>query len=127
MTSTFAQMLVTNVMDATRISDGKLVSLKRVKSSSQEIVIASLLSSEELRKDPRNHCVPILDIIADTEDPTLSFIIMPFLRHIDDPPFDTVGSILECMEQLLEASLSFLVLRLPLNPSRVLCSSMNTT
>ena len=95
-------MFKTNVMDATRISDGKLVLLKRVKSSSQEIVIASLLSSEELRKDPRNHCVPVLDIIVDAEDPAVSFIVMPFLRHIDDPPFDTVGSILECMEQLLE-------------------------
>ena len=79
-----------------------------MKSSPQEIVIASLLSSEELRKDPRNRCVPILDIIVDTEDPALSFIVMPFLRHVDDPPFDTVGSVLECMEQLLKASLSFL-------------------
>ena len=100
-------MFVTNVMDATRISDGKLVSLKRVKSSSQEIVIASLLSSEGLRKDPRNHCVPILDIIVDIEDPALSFIVMPFLRDVDDPPFDTVGSAFECMEQLLEVRILF--------------------
>ena len=126
MTSTFAQMLVTNAMDATRISDGKLVSLKRVKSSSQEIVIASLLSSEELRSDPRNHCVPILDAIVDTEDPALSFIVMPFLRHVDDPPLDTVGSVLECMEQLLEVSLSFLSLDLLLRPSRASLSFMST-
>ena len=89
-------------------------------------MIASLLSSEELRSDPRNHCVPILDVIVDTEDPALSFIVMPFLRHVDDPPFDTVGSVLECMEQLLEVSLSFLSLDLPLRPSRASLSFMST-
>ena len=113
-------------MDATRISDGKLVLLKQVKSSSQELVIASLLSSEESRKDPRNHCVPILDIIVDTEDPSISYMVMPFLRHVDDPPFDTVGSVLECMEQLLEVRFLSASLRQLLRLCRVLCSSTNT-
>ena len=101
MTSTFAQMLVTNVMDATRISDGKLVSLKRVKSSSQEIVIASLLSSEELRKDPRNHCVPIPDVFS-SEDDHLDFIVMPLLVKFWTPRFSSVNEVLDFMRQMLE-------------------------
>ena len=58
----------------------------------------------ELRRDPRNHCVPIFDVFVDTRDPTISFIVMPFLLPIDRPEFDTVGSILKCIEQLLEVS-----------------------
>lgn len=27
---------------------------------------------------------------------------MPFLRYVDDPEFDSIGSVLECVEQLLE-------------------------
>ena len=91
-------------MDATRVSDGKLVLFKKVKSASEEIKIASFFSSDKLRKDPRNHCVPVLDIIRDREDPATSFLVMPFLRWVDDPQFDTVGSILDCVHQLLEVS-----------------------
>ena len=57
-----------------------------------------------MRKDPRNHCVPILDVLDDPADPATSFLVMPFLRNIDDPEFDTVGSILQCVSQLLEVS-----------------------
>ena len=99
-------------MDATRISDGKLVLMKYVKSESLEVKIATLLSSEELRKDPRNHCVPVLDVLTDPQDPTMSFLVMPFLRYIDDPEFDTVGSILECIDQLLQVSSFFVFARL---------------
>ena len=91
-----------HVMDGIRASDGTLVLFKKVKLASQEVEIASFLSSEELRKDPRNHCVSILDVIADDKDSTDCFLVMPFLRWIDDPEFDTVGTILDCVEQLLE-------------------------
>ena len=95
-------MFVTNVMDATRISDGKLVSLKRVKSSSQEIVIASLLSSEGLRKDPRNHCVPILDIIPIPNSDDEVIVVMLFLREATQPIFERVGEVVDYLHQLLE-------------------------
>ena len=78
--------------------------LKKVASGSQEIRIASYFSTGDLRKDPRNHCVPILDVFVDSQDPAISFIVMPFLRPIDQPEFDTVGSILTCVEQLLEVN-----------------------
>ncbi|KAI0773748.1 kinase-like domain-containing protein [Fomes fomentarius] len=91
-----------HLMDATNVSDGKLVLIKKVVSNSPELHIATCLSSKELRKDPRNHCVPILDAFVDTQEPAISFIVMPFLRPIDKPEFDTVGSILNCVDQLLE-------------------------
>ncbi|KAI0767251.1 kinase-like domain-containing protein [Fomes fomentarius] len=96
-----------HLLDGKRLSDGKLILFKRVASDSQEVYIASYLSSEELRKDPRNHCVPILDVLQDPHEPSISFLVMPFLRYIDQPEFDTIGSILECVQQLLEG-LSFL-------------------
>ncbi|KAI0723542.1 kinase-like domain-containing protein [Earliella scabrosa] len=90
------------VMDARRLSDGKQVAIKKLSSDSNELRIGAYMSSEGLRQDTRNHCVPILDVLVDPNDPTMTFIVMPLLRYIDDPDFDTVGSILDCVEQLLE-------------------------
>ncbi|KAI0773747.1 kinase-like domain-containing protein [Fomes fomentarius] len=89
-------------IDARRKLDGKSVLLKKVRSDSEELRIASYLSSDELRRDPRNHCVPILDVLTDPKDPTISYLIMPFLRSLDHPEFETVGNIFDCVGQLLE-------------------------
>ncbi len=78
--------------------------IKKVVRDSQEVRIATYFSSAALRDDPRNHCVPVLDVLDDLEDPSLSFMIMPFLRRIHDVEFDTVGSIFDCVGQLLEVS-----------------------
>ncbi|KAI0369571.1 hypothetical protein BV20DRAFT_1020643 [Pilatotrama ljubarskyi] len=91
-----------SVIDATRMSDGTLVYLKRVPSDSQELQILSYLSSEDMRRDPRNHCVPLLDVIRDDSQPNTSFIVMPFLRYIDSPSFELVEDILDCLDQILE-------------------------
>ena len=91
-----------NLVDATRISDGKLVYIKRVKTGDQESSIASLLSSNDLRMDSRNHTVPILDNFVDNEDPGTSYMVMPFLRPIDDPDFEVVDEVAEFVSQILE-------------------------
>ena len=96
------QMFRLNVLDGRRLSDDRLVLFKKVRTGSEEVRIATRFSSDEARCDVRNHCVPILDVIVDREDPTISFLVMPFLRYIDDPEFDTVEGILECIGQLLE-------------------------
>ncbi|KAI0643664.1 hypothetical protein C8Q79DRAFT_976044 [Trametes meyenii] len=96
-----------HLMDARRIVDNKLVLFKRVRTDSPELSVALFLSNPENRSNPRNHCIPILEILQDPEDETLSYIIMPFLRYIDSPAFETVGEILDCCEQLLEG-LAFL-------------------
>ena len=92
-------------MDATRLSDGKLVVLKQIRADSNELKIAMHFSSRTMREDPRNHCVPVLDVIPDKDDSSKCFVVMPFLRYVDFPPFESIQSMLDCGEQLLEVCL----------------------
>lgn len=45
--------------------------------------------------------MPILDVFEDDVDPAISYIVMPFLRLIDDPPLQYVHDIVELTDQLL--------------------------
>lgn len=60
------------------------------------------MSSRPLSSEPNNHCVPLIDIFEDNEEPQLTYIVMPFLRTIDDPPFDTVADVMDFIDQLFE-------------------------
>lgn len=91
-----------HLIDATRISDGLLVYLKRISTGDEESRIACMLSAPSLRDDPRNHCVPILDIFQDDKDESISYMVMPFLRLIDSPPFEIPQEVTELVDQLLE-------------------------
>ncbi|EIW62129.1 uncharacterized protein TRAVEDRAFT_70311 [Trametes versicolor FP-101664 SS1] len=93
------------MIDATRISDGKLVMLKAVQETSTELDICRYFSSGSLRDDPRNRCIPLLEALSHPSDPDVCIMVMPYLRNIDQPPFDTVEDILECGEQLLDGLL----------------------
>ncbi|GBE79197.1 hypothetical protein SCP_0203940 [Sparassis crispa] len=97
--------VVQHLIDATRLSDGALVHIKRVNTGDNESQIATMLSSDALRNDPRNHCVPILEVIQDTDDETISYMVMPFLRFIDNPPFQTVENLVDFADQILEGLL----------------------
>jgi hypothetical protein len=90
------------LVDATRISDGKLVYIKQVQKGDLESCIALALSAIN---DPTNHSVPILDTFEDSDNKLISYIVMPFLRLIDDPPFDRVEEVLDFVDQLLEVRL----------------------
>ena len=89
------------LVDATRISDGKLVYIKKVETNDQESRIALLLCSYQ---DLANHSVPILDVFADTQDDSISYIVMPFLRPVDQPPFYVIEEILNFADQILEVT-----------------------
>jgi hypothetical protein len=73
-----------------------------------EADIGSLLSSEPLSSDPRNHCVPIYEVFSFPNDHTLNVLVMPLLRKYDDPRFETVGEVVDCIRQIFEVSPSFL-------------------
>ena len=92
-----------SLVDATRISDGRLVYIKRVQTSSDELKIALMMSPEASQEDKRNHSVPILDHFTDV-DGEYSYMVMPFLRPIDKPPFETVENVVEFVDQILEVS-----------------------
>ncbi|KAH8976706.1 hypothetical protein EDB92DRAFT_1925710 [Lactarius akahatsu] len=87
------------LVDATRMSDNKLVYIKEVKTGDLESRIALALSDIE---DPANHSVPILDTFVDSLDKSISYLVMPFLRMSDDPAFDVVEEAIDFADQVLE-------------------------
>jgi len=97
-----ANSLEGEVLDAVRTVDNHRVSIKIVSNASQEIKIACLLSTKELLPDPRNHCVPVLDVLPDPLSPSHSLLIMPYLRPFYDPAFEVVEDIMDFIQQTLE-------------------------
>ncbi|KAL4247867.1 hypothetical protein ABKN59_007473 [Abortiporus biennis] len=95
------------VMDATRLSDGELVLLKLVNLSENpdEVKTTEYFSAEPLKSHPRNHCVPLLDILAipgRTSSDYSVILVFPFLRRFQDPRMKTVGEVMEFIRQILE-------------------------
>ena len=92
-------------MDATRISDGQQVMLKKVvpEEGPHELSIIRYFSSPELGGDPRNHCVPLLELI-DATDIKLDkrLMVMPFLRPFSHPRFQTFGEFVAFFTQICE-------------------------
>lgn len=73
-------------------------------SGSQELEIATFFSQPHLRADPRNHCVPVIETFPDDSLEDVSYLVMPFLRSMDDPSFELVGDILDFADQVIEVS-----------------------
>ncbi|KAG6873547.1 hypothetical protein C0995_014417 [Termitomyces sp. Mi166 len=93
-----------HTIDATRY-DGMLVALKKIdlwSDYTEEIEIGKLLSSPELSQDPRNHCVPILDVLYPPGDAGLAFVVMPLLYNTQLAPFETIGEVVEYIRQIFE-------------------------
>ncbi|KAF8519497.1 kinase-like protein [Hysterangium stoloniferum] len=93
------------VMDATRISDGAPVALKVIwtnRRRSDETRIGQLFSSPGLVTDPRNHCVPIYEVIDSPSIEGMRLLVMPLLRPWPNPPFVTVGEAVEFFRQIFE-------------------------
>ncbi|KAI0775850.1 kinase-like domain-containing protein [Trametes elegans] len=93
-----------HVLDATRISDGAVVTLKQIKVSQHpyEISIIQLFSSEPCASDPANHCIPAYEVLDVPDDTDLKIIVMPFLRKFFDPRFLTIGEAAEFFRQTFE-------------------------
>ncbi|KAI9069043.1 hypothetical protein FKP32DRAFT_1617742 [Trametes sanguinea] len=87
------------IMDATRLSNRELVAIKTFYNGGQEQHIAQFFASIQ---DPRNHCVPIREILPDPKIPQLALMVMPYLRPCNDPEFGTVGDVIEFVDQTLE-------------------------
>ncbi|KAI0312536.1 hypothetical protein OF83DRAFT_637400 [Amylostereum chailletii] len=92
------------VMDATRISDGAFVILKRISLNvvSEELEINKFFSSEPLASDPRNHCAAASEHLIVPEDETEVILVMPLLCPFDDPPFESFGEVVSLFTQLFE-------------------------
>ena len=95
-----------NVLDATRIADGKIVMIKRIylNESPDEVEITQMFATEPLVSDPRNHCVPVIEVLTVPDSDNVRLIVMPLLRAFNNPPFNTLGEVVECLRQLFEVS-----------------------
>ncbi|KAH8107742.1 kinase-like domain-containing protein [Cristinia sonorae] len=92
------------VMDATRLSDGEMVLLKRLKRSVHpyEIEITRMFSEEPLRSHPKNHCVPVFEVLDSPHNADVSILVLPLLREFENPSFETVGEVIEFFRQIFE-------------------------
>lgn len=91
-------------MDATRVSDNLYVSLKRVKKLDHphEVEIGQYFMSAKLSSDPKNYCVPFLDVLSVPDESDVDIIVMPLLLPFTKIRFDTFGEVVECLRQLFE-------------------------
>ncbi|KAF9010983.1 hypothetical protein BDZ89DRAFT_1024358 [Hymenopellis radicata] len=87
------------IIDATRSSDRKPVMLKRVLVAEHphEVDIGLYLSS--LQQHSENHAIPIIGVFM---SPRIQLVIMPRLRLLNDPCFDTVGEVVDALRQIFE-------------------------
>src|SRR5712664_2669344 len=90
--------------DATRISDGAHVLLKVVRPSlhPHEAEISAFVSSKDLVSDPRNHCVPLYEVLTVPDEEDNILLVLPLLREWDKPNFETVGEGVEFFRQIIE-------------------------
>ncbi|KAJ7109618.1 hypothetical protein C8R43DRAFT_1161456 [Mycena crocata] len=93
-----------HIMDAERISDNQQVMLKWISKKTHpfEVEIGRLFSAPAMAKNPRNHCIPILNVLQDPHDQDKQIIVMPRLIRFDEPIFDTVGEVIDCFRQIFE-------------------------
>ncbi|KAF8511923.1 hypothetical protein JB92DRAFT_2931403 [Gautieria morchelliformis] len=87
-------------MDATRMT----VTLKRIVKykESDEVGIGKFFSSEPLASDPKNHCVPLLDVLEGPEYEGMVFLVMPILRPFNRPKIWTFGEAVEFFRQVFQ-------------------------
>ncbi|KAH0583283.1 hypothetical protein H2248_011158 [Termitomyces sp. 'cryptogamus'] len=90
------------LIDAVHIRDEAKVVLKIVQTSSNEIPTALYLSSPDLQHDPRNHTVPILDVLLLPDDDTTALLVMPQLIYFNHLPFRRLGEVTEAFSQYIE-------------------------
>lgn len=69
-----------------------------------EVEITRYFSSEPLASHPRNHCVPLYDVLEPPDDSELLIIVLPFLRDYDSPRFKSIGEAVEFFRQVFEVS-----------------------
>ncbi|KZT10865.1 uncharacterized protein LAESUDRAFT_721252 [Laetiporus sulphureus 93-53] len=97
-------IMVPHILDATRVSSGEMVVLKRILISEHphEIEINQYFSAEPLASDPRNHCAPLYEVLQVTDQEGMMILVTPLLRRYDSPLLDTVGEAVEFFRQIFE-------------------------
>lgn len=86
------------------MKDGAQVILKKLTSASStnEVTIGRLFSSEPHRSHPANHCLPLLDVFSLPDEDAITFLVIPFLSHWENPKFVTIGESVAFFKQIFE-------------------------
>ena len=81
-----------------------MVLLKRISRETHpsELEIATMFSSEPLRSHPKNHCIPILEVLDVVGRNDRHILVMPLLHDYISPRFETVGEAVEFFRQIFE-------------------------
>ncbi|KAF5326216.1 hypothetical protein D9611_000730 [Ephemerocybe angulata] len=89
------------ICDAIRLKDKSQVVLKRVNKTKHqnELDIHCYLSE---KSDPKNHTVPLIEILNPEDCPSDSIVVMPQCRAWNTPEFETVGEVVDFIGQLFE-------------------------
>lgn len=88
-------------MDATRISDGQYVMLKR-RPPSNELDVGTFFSKEPMKSDPSNHCIPILEVLNTPIPENPVILVMPLVQDFRVPSFVTIGETIDFFRQIFE-------------------------
>ncbi|KAI0779522.1 hypothetical protein C8Q74DRAFT_1367404 [Fomes fomentarius] len=101
-----------DTLDAVRMSDGRIVMLKRVCKSARphadksahlhEEDLLQFFSQQPRASDSRNHAVPLYDVLQWPRDKNVIILVMPYLVPIQKVRFMTIREAVECFRQLLE-------------------------
>ena len=67
-----------------------------------EAIVAQFFSSEPLLSDPKNHCVPVYEILQVPEEDDDILIVMPYLRKYDSPRFEMIGELVGFFSRALK-------------------------
>ncbi|KAJ7143403.1 hypothetical protein C8R43DRAFT_1097594 [Mycena crocata] len=92
------------VMDATRVSDGAFVMLKQIRPSKHpnEVEFCAMFNADPLKSDPRNHCVPLYEVLKVPDEDDILLVVMPFLCKWNAPEFYTIKEIVDFVGQVIE-------------------------
>lgn len=91
-------------IEATRLSDGRTVELRKVsRLDAHDITVQQYLATWPLASHPKNHTVPILDVLELPDEGERALILVtPSLEPFHAPAVRTVGEAIDFLEQVLE-------------------------
>ena len=72
-----------------------------------EIEIGQYFPQEPLLSHPKNHCIPVLDVLDIPNTDNEAILVMPLFREYDNPRLKSVGEAVEYFRQVFEVREDF--------------------
>ena len=105
-----------HLLDATRVLTEELVMLKRISEVQHptEIEITRYFSSEPIASHPRNHSIPLYEVLNVPGADNDVILVLPLLVPYDNPPMNSIGEAVEFFRQIFEVGRHYSLLNLVL-------------